>query len=600
MATLNNYTFSDVTYTITEGTNVPGAIGVATLTIYPKAGYTIDVSDFSLNPSFSDPNVSNVNFAQNGNNIDITITFDSGFVMPADNASVNLCIIGAGVRNLITINGAITALVGSNISVGSSETDTPYSNSGVAGETELLFTRTYTADTNYTLSPAPTCVVTSGNQSNYYIEQIPVYDGGGNLTSITFNVNYIYPNQNISNDKITIKVAGAVAQYLPTPKITGYIFDNSNLYNPAETRLFTLLGVAGTVATVTFNDGVTTTTIINALPIPANGRLATNIDFPELTLGDPDVVYTITITGDGSGTMVQPNPIIVNQIDEKELTITSSTTAPITGFTTITRLFKPLTKSPYLLPADSLGTWLLEFDYNLKASTGTIDTIKQLELSDFSNTSVILGIVNGNQTTTTTLVLDDTTGILAGDKFNNFINDPNIDPTLAPFTYEVVSVDSGTNLTVTPAITVVDDAELTFVRNEGTSISIISGEVSNLSSTMIRIKAKIAVLAYGDADINFDLDLDNLISTGAALTPFDMSDSDPSSSNVCSDTTWIHTVYSSNNEFVYAGGKVYTDAALTIPFVGNNEYYHINASPDISVKITPSGDIGDVISICTI
>ena len=48
MPTFNNYTFSNVTYTITEGDSIPTETGgTAIITISPVSGYTLDVADFS-------------------------------------------------------------------------------------------------------------------------------------------------------------------------------------------------------------------------------------------------------------------------------------------------------------------------------------------------------------------------------------------------------------------------------------------------------------------------------------------------------------------------------------------------------------------------
>ncbi len=75
MPTINNYTFSDVTYIIEENADIATAVGAsfATLTISPLSGFTIDASDFSIDPSFSNTYVSSVTFAQSGANVICTI-----------------------------------------------------------------------------------------------------------------------------------------------------------------------------------------------------------------------------------------------------------------------------------------------------------------------------------------------------------------------------------------------------------------------------------------------------------------------------------------------------------------------------------------------
>lgn len=517
MPTLNNYTFSNVTYVITEGDNVPGEIGTALLTISPVSGYAIDVADFSLDPSFSDPNVDNVAFAQNGGNIDVTITFVPGFVMPSNNVSINLCIIGQGTLNKISISGYLSATVGTNITGDSSETNTAYTNDGAFGESELLFSRTYTADTNYILPSTPTCSVTSGNQSNYNIVQTPTYDINNQLTSITFDVNYIYPNQDIEFDHITINVPSAKAIYQPSPRISGYFFDRSALGNPEETRTLTVVGIPGTTFSATLNDGTTTTTIINNEDINSNGQYSYDITFPALTKGNPNVTYTIELTGTYVSTIEQTNPFTIDQLNEVtiEVDVTNPPT-PISGWPAVEPrvTYKALSQSPFTDPANSSGAWILEIDEDITpfSGTGTFTVDKQVELSDFAEATTVTGIVNGNQSSTTTLVLDDTTGILAGDKFNYIQYNPGFNPLLAPFTYEVVSVDSGTNLTITPAITVTDDFAIEFTRSNGNVINLIDSDVTLVDPSTVNLKFTVAIINYGDANITFDLDLSNIIS----------------------------------------------------------------------------------------
>ena len=167
----------------------------------PNSGYNATASNFSMDPSFSDPLVLSVVFTQDGLNVLCTVTFVTNFVMPSSNYTINLCVIGDADVNLITIAGTINATVTSNINGNGSETNTPYSNSGVYQEIESLFVRTYNADTGYYLE-VPTANIVTGNQSNYTIAQTPTYDSENNLTNISYNVNYVYPLQNVAGDSI--------------------------------------------------------------------------------------------------------------------------------------------------------------------------------------------------------------------------------------------------------------------------------------------------------------------------------------------------------------------------------------------------------------
>lgn len=517
MPIINNYSFSNAVYSLPENSNIPFQIGTATITISPLAGYTVTAGDFSLDPGFSNEYVSTVTFAQSGDNVICTITFVAGATMPSANVTIPLCVIGEAEIIPVPISGTLTAHVGTNVTGDTSETNTPYSNSGAYGESESLFTRTYNAASGYYWSVTPTINITQGNQSNYNIVQTPTFDSENRLTNISYNVNYIYPSAAISGDHINIRVPGTQEIYSPSPKIASYIFDRSILNNLSETRIFTVLGTPGTAFSATLNDGTTTTTIINNEVLDSKGRYEQSITFDDLPKTDLKRTYTIELTGLYVSDINLPNPFTIDQYQDVLIQIdVDNLPTPISGWPAVNprKTFKALSFNPFANTSDSKGAWLFEIDYDISpfSGTGTFAVSKQVELSDFAETETVTGIVNGEQANTTTLILDDTTGILAGDRFkyqsfneaNNALN--------APFSYEVVSVDSGTNLTITPAISVEDDFEIVFTRANGNQIQIIESDVTLTNSTTVNLKFNLAVLAYGDEGITFNLDLSNIIS----------------------------------------------------------------------------------------
>lgn len=518
--TLNNYTFSNVVFEIEENTNVSNQHATGVLTISPVEGYSVTASDFSLDPSFSDPNVTSVVFTQSGDDVLCTVTFDTSFVMPSANVDIDLCIIGQGVAVERSISGFVTATVHQDLDSGScNETLTPYSNTGAIGSTETLFTRTYTADTGYYFTNQPIVSIITGNQANYNIVQSAINDANGNPTSYTVTVKYQYPEADVSGDFIKIDVPKSLvgSVYSPSPKLSGYIFDTSAISNEEETRTLIVTGEPDTTFSATLNDGSTTTTIINNEDIGDNGQYAHDITFPALTKGAANKTYTITITTAEIDAIEQPNPIIVEQLNEVdvEIDITNAPT-PVSGWPVVEPKVTnaALSSTPYTAIEDSKGIWLLEIDEDITptSGTGTFTVDKQVALSDFDETVFVSASVNGNQTSTTTLVLDSTTGILAGDTFNNNISNANTEPLLAPFKYSVVSVDSSTNLTITPAITVEDNSALTFSRSNGSLIEILSSDVTLVNSSTVNIKFNVAVKNFGDANTTFNLDLSNIIS----------------------------------------------------------------------------------------
>ena len=203
MPTINDYTFSDVQFTVPENSFISDTSLTAVITISPLAGYTATAADFSLEQGFSNQYVQSVTFTQDGNNVLCTVTFVTTAIMPSANVTIPLCVAGSAEVAEITIGGTISVNVGSDITGDVTENNTPYNNSGNVGENELLLTRSYTAASGYYLTSTGLQVV-QGNSSNYNIVQTPVYDLDNNLTSISYDVNYIYPNQSIAGDKLAV------------------------------------------------------------------------------------------------------------------------------------------------------------------------------------------------------------------------------------------------------------------------------------------------------------------------------------------------------------------------------------------------------------
>ena len=510
MPTINDYTFSDVQFTVPESSFISSTSLTAVITISPLAGYTATAADFSLEQGFSNQYVQSVTFTQDGNNVLCTVTFVTIAVMPSANVTIPLCVIGSAEVVEITIAGTVSAVVGTNVTGDATETDTPYSNSGAIGETESLFARTYNAVSGYYWSATPSINITQGNQSNYNIVQTPTFDSNNRLTNISYNVNYIYPSNSISGDHITIRVPNTKEIYNPLPKISGYIFDTSALGNPEQTRTLTVLGIPDTPFSATLNDGATTTTIINNEIIGSKGTYNHDITFPALIMGSPNVTYTIEITGSYVADINLPNPFTVDQLNEVRITIDETNPpTPISGWPAVSpfRDIAALTKNPFTDLLQSSGIWLIQLDYDITpfSGTGTFSVLKQIEISDFSNTEEIITAADGNQTSVTSLTVDDTTGILTDDKIALL-------DVLAPYESEVSSVDSATTLTIKPAITVSDDQQINFYRDNGNKIEIFNSDVTLVNSLTVNVKCDIVISNTGDTNTDFDLDLSNIIS----------------------------------------------------------------------------------------
>ena len=508
MPSFNNYTFTNIQYTIPEGDNVSILYPTAQITIVPNSGYTAAAADFSLDPSFSDNAVQSVVFTQSSLNVLCTVTFDTGFVMPSGNYTIPLCVVGEGGVSLITIGGTISATVGPNITGDVTENNTPYSNSGSLGETELLLTRTYTADAGFSLNSAGLQVVT-GNASNYNIVQAPTYDGDGNLTSISYAVNYIYPNQSINGDVLQVRRVSAKGIYVapPAPVVTGYGFLPTSV-SPKGTTIsnWEISGEIGATFSIvmTSQSGGSWNLATNQV-IPATGSTTLDVSFPTIVGIANEEIYTITFSGGIDPALI--NPIIMYQFAvSPRIEFTGSSVNGITGYTPVTTERSALTR----LVEDSN---LITIEWDISTPNGL------LQFPNTTSTTVVTSMDQAASVLNTALVsnstsldLEDTTGIAVGDNFNlpTTAFEDTTSSGFAPFQFEVTAVNSATNITVSPAISMLEDNLIIFWRNNGNISEFESVSYIPTADSSGALSLVFDVTGYGDADSTFVIDLDTI------------------------------------------------------------------------------------------
>ena len=508
MPSFNNYTFTNIQYTIPEGDNVSILYPTAQITIVPNSGYTAAAADFSLDPSFSDNAVQSVVFTQDGLNVLCTVTFDAGFVMPSGNYTIPLCVVGEGGVSLITIGGTISATVGPNITGDVTENNTPYSNSGSLGETELLLTRTYTADAGFSLNSGGLQVIT-GNASNYNIVQAPTYDGDGNLTSISYAVNYIYPNQSINGDVLQVRRVSAKGIYVapPAPVVTGYGFLPTSV-SPKGTTIsnWEISGEIGATFSIvmTSQSGGSWNLATNQV-IPATGSTTLDVSFPTIVGIANEEIYTITFSGGIDPALI--NPIIMYQFAvSPRIEFTGSSVNGITGYTPVTTERSALTR----LVEDSN---LITIEWDISTPNGL------LQFPNTTSTTVVTSMDQAASVLNTALVsnstsldLEDTTGIAVGDNFNlpTTAFEDTTSSGFAPFQFEVTAVNSATNITVSPAISMLEDNLIIFWRNNGNISEFESVSYIPTADSSGALSLVFDVTGYGDADSTFVIDLDTI------------------------------------------------------------------------------------------
>jgi len=513
MPSFNNYTFTNTQYTIPGGDNVSALYPTAVITIVPNNGYTASATGFSIDPSFSDNAVQSVVFTQDGLNVLCTVTFDVGFVMPSGNYTIPLCVVGQSEVALITIGGTISANVGSNITGDVTENSTPYSNSGNVGENELLLTRNYDAASGYYLTSSGLQVV-EGNASNYNIVQGPTYDIDNNLIGISYAVRYIYPNQSVAGDRLQINQVAAVEIYTnPNPVVTGYSSLPTHVSGYGDSVVnWRVIGEPGAVFSVIMTDnlGNTYNLATNAVIRTCCGDYFIQIEFPNIygsCNGFCDAEYTITLSGDLASPFESTNPIIINQtVVSPRIEFTGSSTNGITGYVPVITersAFTRLAEESNLITVDwdiSTPDGLLQYPN----TTSDVTVASMDRAAQSTNTSVV--------SNSTSLDLASTTNITAGDKFNSpttaFSN--SINSGFAPFQYEVISVNSATNITISPAISMLAENLITFWRNNGNVSTINSSSYVPATDSSGKLTLTFNVTGYGDANSTFIVDLDTV------------------------------------------------------------------------------------------
>ena len=526
MPSFNNYTFTDIQYTIPEGDNVSILYPTAQITIVPNSGYTAVATDFSLDPSFSDNAVQSVVFTQDGLNVLCTVTFNIGFVMPSSNYTIPLCVVGESKVSLITIDGTFIASVGANIS-GDVNESVPYTSSGNVGELELLFTKNYTANPGYYLTSTGLQVVT-GNASNYNIVQGPTYDGNNNLISISYAVNYLYPNQSINGDVLRINQVAAKEIYVAPQYVTSYGPYKSYVPISGVNFQLSVYGGEGAVFSAELAYNATTTPIVTNATLPETGVLSIPISIPAYTSGSPNPLsYTITFSGDIDPAFLQPNPITLTQYGLlPTINFTGTSTQGITGFNTEEIKVPLLTtfskeSGPYSDPSSVINLTRI-----LTSTTGTYLYINNGFIeSNLSNTRPIVLEVSGNYTNASSIdIINATTDreLSVGDQFNlSYLQDQD---GYAPYKYTITAINgpqynspdtTTTNISISPNITVADETEISAWGNNGNLITFDNENfvIERIADNSLKVTFVYDLIRTGVANTTFNWNLDEVFKT---------------------------------------------------------------------------------------
>lgn len=506
----NNYTITTAQYIVQEATSITTGpdSNFIELTITPDIGYSVSAGDFSLINTPDPTYVSSVSFSQSGNLVIVTVNLVAGAVMPSDNLDLGLCIQGRAILNSLTIDGTYDTFTDNNI-VPSSETDVAYSGSGTQGDLQTLFTKTFTANTDYEILEQSVDII-QGNAANYSIITTPTYDANGYMTSIQYEVKYLYPSESVSGDKIIFRLVSKELPKVQPRVITGYTPLPPYVYVGGANIPWTIFGEPGAMYSASMTSSGTTVPISLNITLGASGQYQQIIEFPEY-IGSTYAEWTITITGDLANPFEYDNPIIVRQYKNIDITITAESSSANVGF-------NPSSEIIYGLPALENNGPVTSRDVILSISSTNNYTLSILPFAndDFifkeniSATSLLPDPLPVNQASITLPAADVDGTIEVGDRFN--IGAPqNSLQNQAPFEYEITSVN-GDIYGVSPNVTLDNFNEsLAFFKTSG-NISSVSGVVLTQTTPQeVQLQYAFTLERSGDRDATFTADLDQLI-----------------------------------------------------------------------------------------
>jgi hypothetical protein len=333
----------------------------------------------------------------------------------------------------------------------------PYSNTGGFNETEVVFTETITANTNYYFFTEPVMGITTGNAASYAITNSKVYNIDNQLTSITFNVSYTYPNADVTGDLLQIN-ATAIPIIVTTQYVNAYTIDQSLIPAGGDTRVLSLIGDPNAVFSVNLTEVGTgnTTVLANNVTMPATGTYSiSGISFPaETSNADP---YTIVISGDINPTIANSGAdVLLNftQLSQVTFTVQATATSPIS---IETPSWEFIAVPNYTYVPGQPNT--LNFTFKATSSTGSLTVISTVDADSFSPVipdpahpdtlysigNIVQGLdASGDFTVSGTITIQTTEDV-------SIVNILDLDQIISAVTLPTIVTTSVTNITGTTA-----------------------------------------------------------------------------------------------------------------------------------------------------
>ena len=532
---INNYTVSQVTYSVTAGTNVALQHATAILIISPLSGYVVEAEDFSwVNTTLA--NINTVVFTQDGTDVRCIVTFDNPFAMPAATTILALCISGSAKISTVQVVGTYNATGSSTNMTIDQESPIPetisYDISGTALSAVMFLEKTYTAASGYFFVEDFNIDYSGFNMvvENYNCVETKTYDSNNKLTAINLKFYYTFTNQgSIYGNNINVTIPATEATYVVVNKIRNYSFINGNnqVQEPGAVRTVRIYGNPTTTFTLASSNGsildigeVTTddfeTIVFYAttptITMPASGYFDINIYIPA---SSSNVTYTFTLAG---GNLIspfpQPNPFYIYQKAKVNLTFSASGANMVVSNVLPSQTSFVKTFDANSQPTSGAST-ASQVDYNFKVTgnTGQILTLNNQDTvgyATWSNLNSVDNILSSAIANTLVLPVEDATGIVAGMRFSTpYFSSSDV--------YTVASVNSN-NVTLTggPNLTLPDETNVSFDNRKGSELILPVTAVLNDAATEATITGPGTIQTYGDSDVTFNLDLTSVITIGSA------------------------------------------------------------------------------------
>lgn len=490
---IDNLTTSIASFNETTGVDVSILHPTVLVVLTPNEGYSIIASNFSaILPLPGD--ISNITFAQDGLNVNATVTFVAPFIMPQADVSIPFCVDGFVSLLLYSISGSVSASVSCNLSPYQGS----YSATGEFNTNTNVLSVPIRAIPGYYFPTIPTLSLASGDINNYTLSSNKIFDISGNLIEVDFTIGYTFPSANIAGDAWDLN-ACAYEIYVPATGISSYSISTVGIIPEGETRIMKVFGNPGSTFTVDL-DGVS---VVSNIVMGSSGVYSFPIVFPTVVT---NTTYTIELFGDLSVPFLQQNPFTIEQRLATDVTFDVLFNGGVTGITPVVKSFTAFT-APLVgeaaftidIPWNIVPSPALTGNQELALSSQPIDA-NWSNLNDVTNggTSLypsanitlgnpaIAGIITvsgniefyGGTNMTTTL---DLTGLLT------IVDSPSI-VTTTPFNIVDISADGGGESINDGGLTLINkgiewslDPNLSTILNSST---VIGSSVTNFTATM--------------------------------------------------------------------------------------------------------------------